>query len=442
MNSFIPSVSLRTATVAALLTVPGLFGCSVDGDEVSVGRTADAINLDRCHPTNLGCSGVAAKSLEPQVGEMGTCAVGSELAPTGYPLPALPNGYRDMIVGHGASAASPDGTFWYLTVGYPVVPTGGLPMHLFLFQIGQDGQELGHAELPISGSYSVQSSLVVDAEGTVTVALNDGTIRFHRYVSGAKLLAVSGNLMYLPNQLVAADSSTHYVVAGDSPSFENQGILSRIRIDGALERSNNQVPDLNGGSGLMTVTSHLEAGYSLLAKRPGTEGFYRILRYDRELAPVWALQLPSPMLPLARPAMVSDSQGRLVVAELFGDSRPSAVGLFGFDAGGERLFYFEFSTAQEPANLLMTAAREAPIVWVNIDALDVTKSNSPAVDAGHAATRANYLVKIDAAGATCQAHSYPALDANSKNDVLVNPEGAVFLLTDRSLVRFDEVAGE
>lgn len=425
----------RVVVLAGFGALPCLTGCSIDGDDVSIGRSEDAVNLDRCYPAGARCTGDAPSAIDSTFNEPGACDQGKRLKPTYYPLPELPEGFKDRLVARGFAAASPDGSFWYLAAGYPKVPNDELPMHLFLYQIGQHAEEVGRIGIPITGlgDFATQMSLIVDAEGTATVALNDGAITFHRFESGAKAAGVSGSLRPLPNQLFAEDSPGHYVLAAGSPSFDGHGVLSRVTTEGELERSSNRIPDLKGGSGLLGLTSQAQAGYSLLAKEPDISGGYRILRYDRELEPQWALSLP-PSLPFANPSMVSDAQGRLLVAELFGDDAPSAVGLYAADVDGSPLFSFLLpSSGDQPDNLLMTTQRGASRAWVHFDGVNVESKSEAAP---------HYFADVDLSAGSCTVHESPELEAEVQNDLLVARDGTLFLLTDSALVRLDEVAEE
>jgi len=425
----------RVTVLAGFGPLLCLLSCSLDGHDISIGRSEDAINLDLCYPAGARCTSDSPDVVDSAFDEPGACSQGKRLEPTYYSLPELPEGFKDRLVARGFAAASPDGSFWYLAVGYPKVPNGELPMHLFLYQIGQHAEEVGKVGIPVTGSgdFAPQMSLSVDGDGTATVALNDGAIAFHRFESGAKPAGVSGSLRPLPNQLFAEDSPGHYVVAGGSPSFDTHGILSRVTIDGRLERSSNRIPDLNGGSGLIGLTSQNKAGYSLLAKTPDMPGSYRVLRYDRELEPQWALSLPR-SLPFANPSMVSDARGRLLVAELFGEDAPPAVGLYAAGVDGTALFSFLLpSSGDQPDNLLMTVQRGASKAWVHFDGVNLESKSEAAP---------HYLAEVDLQAASCTVHESPALEAEAQNDLLVAPDGTLFLLTDSALVRLDEVAEE
>lgn len=417
------------------LALLGLSGCASDGDDVSVGRSSRAINPDVCFPAGSDCS-ASSRARSAAFDARQRCQEGRPFEATRIELPGLPEGFVDQHVYTGKAA--PDGTLWVEAYGYPTVlprDNDEIAMHVFLYQIDQQGKQLGVVGIPVNVD-SQESTLMIDPEGTVTVA--DGSGRFRRYGANAKPLDMSEQVQWLRAQYVQADATTGYVIAGESTTTPDTAILSRFRKDGSLERSNNRISALSNTFGLRDLASDPRAGYSLLLKQPDTDESYRVVRFNHELTQQWFLPLP-PEMSVQYPHMVSVGEGRLVINGARQEAAGNSAVFYGVDVDGASTFAFDFDVPSEPG-YPFAAEQGRPKVWgiVNIFEPNVVVP----VIGGTTDSGARHVVEIDAAEGTCQTHDLSEIGSQAPGTFMVTPDGTVFLLASGALFRLHEVADE
>jgi hypothetical protein len=432
------------AFTALLLTTT--FGCALDED-VSVGATGDVLNLDQCYSTAAGCKSTPKMLTANAADSSGCSASGSRFTPVELLTPDLCEGDLSCSESLIEAEVSHDGSLWFLGQTMTIEDGADVTI-LHLGHVTSDGALLGLTDFAPQGyGMTSSSSLVVDAQGMATVAvyLNFAadadaewveTTTLYTYLPEVTLRGTPVALTGFARPHLAINSGLDYVVAGNALAGEARGVLGRIASNGTLQQSTNHVETRgNKGQGIVALTSHAEAGYSLLAEQPGsndTHPAFQILRFDHALRATWSLPLPSTLAAGYGASMVSDSEGRLVVGAVLGDSVPSSLGVYGFDQDGAERFSLALDGFNgDPSVPVMTAGESDSRVWV------MANDQAPSYR--------EYIAEIDVEAGKCQAHEYTAgggLGLGGVRDIMVTADGQVFVLTQYSLIRMDEVVAE
>lgn len=340
------------------------------------------------------------------------------------------------------AASSPDGTLWFLASS---IETQGMNVTTFhLGHIAADGTLLGIVDFPPQGYGTMTTaSLVVDDQGLARVAL------YTSYAANADSDLVEATTLhsYLPDMTprgapvtltgfamprLAIDPQGDYVIAGNAMGQKERGVLGHLTGEGALEQSNNKIPTRGSrGQGIVALTAS-GAGYGLLAEAvdsKDTAPEFRVLTFGADLGSQWAMPLPSPLATGFSANMVSDSQGRLVVAATLGALSPVNLGIYGYDPDGHQRFSLTHPYSLFLPAPIMAASRREARVWI------VSESQTPTVH--------QVLAEVDVESGECIAHevapNQERFTLSLRNLVVTNDE-TIILVSQFGLFRLDKLA--
>ncbi len=451
MNRITRSHSRNSIKIGLLLA--GASACSLD-NEVSVGRTGNKLDIDRCYAVDSGCDAAFEGEHNPAF-ETIECTEGSRLVTMEVPLPDVVLCEGECRVPQGEVKAGPDGTYWILWETGSRIDGEEVPW-LYVEHVAADGTLLGLERIDPEAQV-IDAMLAVDDAGGAAVATFtqyspdadsavDLTATLYSYRPDVALRRPPLELVGVASPILAIDSSGDYVVAGNAHGPAKRGLIGRIRLDGTLAVTNNQIQTRgSSGRGIVSFTATGDVGYTLLAEDPDSNDSsptFQILRYDSAFLPSWTAPLLSPAGPGHGASMVTDPEGRVVAAAVAGDALGSlSLEVYGHDTDGFGRFAFSLDRYSGYASVpQMEADRRSSKVWLNFYA-PVTLRDEGVVRDG-----ATQMVMIDAAAGTCEWREYDLFEASADDAVpelegteTLVPTPVIGILEDR-IVRLAEVA--